>query len=900
MRSVMSKLFILMLLSVLAFTSFVRADDKPWRLIHAGGYAFEIYKGEQLAATVSPTHWGPEWKWYEFPKGITINPDGSQFLTSTVKVPGTDVDVTLDYKLDLAETSAKWTYEFNAGMATAVVGSVLEVKPDANFFAGGKVNFINDTGATDTRDWPLGTTDTVGPYSKAEFVAATGETFTIEFAPMAMVAGQGEGVRLFMAKDDLQVGLNGPRTFTLTGSGASAFKPKADAAPAGNSMSNDISNWFAYPVDKFGPPVDLSFLNKDEAGNYVPAGSKGFLSVNQDQFAFPDGTRARFWGLNVTAAAVTESRARNKQIAERLSKMGVNMVRIHHLDSWHKSIIDDANKDGTTQNLRKETLDTIDSFVQDLSARGIYVKPDPWVQRFFKEKDNVASWQKFSQRLNHHLHPYVFFDPRMQELIFKQVDGVLEYQGPFSKKSMYDNPAIALFQPANEAFMMRGSGQVEHEPYASNFRKLFEEWQRSKGLAVGGDPIGVNYLPDHQKFYVDLMRKFYGDFAKKYRQDGMKIPIGSSNWMNWTWEFRSQLAGDFMDAHHYYGGDRIGPGGELGRLWTLDAPGRTYGPFGPIAASRATGKPFIVSETGDNPPKTFRAAFPIGLAAVASLQDWDGIIGYAYSQYPHPRGQLDPFEWESDPVLTATWMAGALIYRRQDVRPAGEVFTMHLTGEEQYALHWEAENKKMYFNSPQFNQLLETSRVNVWTEDDGPIPAGGGTVLTADQSRSFMPKNPIISDTGELTRDFQQGWGSTSTDRTAAAYGMIGGQTINTSGATFNIQTPFAVAVLSSLTDSAIGESDRMLLVTAARAQNTGRVVDLATRQVTSEGKGPVICEPVVGSISIRTNRPSLSLVAINADGTKQAARRFESVNGVVTLQLEASAKTLFYEVVAE
>ncbi len=58
------------------------------------------------------------------------------------------------------------------------------------------------------------------------------------------------------------------------------------------------------------------------------------------------------------------------------------------------------------------------------------------------------------------------------------------------------------------------------------------------------------------------------------------------------------------------------------------------------------------------------------LAAVAALQGWDSVTGYACSQSGRPRGKLSAFEWESDPATTASVAVGALLFRRGDVEPA--------------------------------------------------------------------------------------------------------------------------------------------------------------------------------------------------------------------------------------
>ena len=47
-------------------------------------------------------------------------------------------------------------------------------------------------------------------------------------------------------------------------------------------------------------PVDISFVFEDEK----PAGKHGFLKVDGKDFKFEDGTKAKFWGTNVSAGAL--------------------------------------------------------------------------------------------------------------------------------------------------------------------------------------------------------------------------------------------------------------------------------------------------------------------------------------------------------------------------------------------------------------------------------------------------------------------------------------------------------------------------------------------------------------------------------------------------------------------
>ena len=95
-------------------------------------------------------------------------------------------------------------------------------------------------------------------------------------------------------------------------------------------LDNDAA-WPKNILDWAKAPVDLSFLNAPEK----PAGKHGFLKTVNDRLVFDDSTPARFWGTNVVAYSLfaTISHEDVRRQARRLSALGFNLVRLHHIDS---------------------------------------------------------------------------------------------------------------------------------------------------------------------------------------------------------------------------------------------------------------------------------------------------------------------------------------------------------------------------------------------------------------------------------------------------------------------------------------------------------------------------------------------------------------------------------------
>ena len=110
---------------------------------------------------------------------------------------------------------------------------------------------------------------------------------------------------------------------------------------------------------------------------------------------------------------------------------------------------------------------------------------------------------------------------------------------------------------------------------------------------------------------------------------------------------------------------------------------------------------------------------------------------------------------------------------------------------------------------------------------------------------------------------------------------------------------PFAVAALQSLTDEAVTRTDRLLLTATARAENTGMSFNLARDKILQNGGAPIIAEPVVGTVTFKTSRDSVTMYPIKVDGTRSAAVRIPVRGGTATVELKAAYKTIFYEIEA-
>jgi hypothetical protein len=854
----------------------------------------ETADGKILLGT-SIVCWGPQWQWTDLAGHLQVVGDRERKMSQNIRI---SADQFIAFSYDIKQTTPD-VLTINFTVSTLrdidITGIAFAFEPAASNFSSVTVTPSGKEDQQANMPLRIGSI-TATDVSQIVLQGHDGQT-TAQISPPRDISSEQNTLRLWLAPAKILA--SQPLNTTLT---IHFPHPITFFADESASSVRDITpDWFPYSVGRYGTPVDLSFLNKDPQGNFIPAGIHGFVNVKGDDFVFADGTPARFWGVNVTAYAALTGGLRADQIAERLARLGVNIVRLHHLDSdWTPDIIDRHNADGTTQHLNPTSMDHLDKLIYELKMRGIYVLLDPWVGRSYLPGDEVPQSDHFDSGM----YPYIFFDPRMQELHRKFLAEVWNHVNVYTHLAYKDDPAIALTEICNE-FLYREN--ITLQPYRDEYYQLYLKWAGQNGADPIGDRIfTMNYPVDNQRFYTYIMKQFFASLHEYDRHDlGLKIPINDSNWFFWPWQIACQSDGDFMDSHFYYGGDRIGAGYGLGGLWVANPPSGSGTPFGSIGAMALLGKPMTSSEYGNNPPKTYRSAYYVGFAAIACLQSWDSFTAFAYSQGGQPAQTLAPYEMESDPATIASLAAGALIYRRQDVQPAKQLAVMTLPGNEQYAFHWENNGEKAFQNTAGFNVALETHKVGVVLGDESKIPPDVHPVQIMTPASAFADKpetTELRSYTGELWRDWKLAVGMINTPRTQAAYGKLGEshKAWQTTDCNFDISTPYATVVLSSLTNQPIHASNHLLLTAVARAENFGMSFDLGQSRVVNQGKAPVFAEPVVGTLRFKTTAAHLSAWTLGSNGIRETEIPLYVHGGEATLPLKASDETLFYDIVVK
>jgi hypothetical protein len=284
-----------------------------------------------------------------------------------------------------------------------------------------------------------------------------------------------------------------------------------------------------------------------------------------------------------------------------------------------------------------------------------------------------------------------------------------------------------------------------------------------------------------------------------------------------------------------------------------------------MAAAHVVDRPLSVSEWNVSPfPTPDRDTTPLYVAGFASLQGFDALMQYAYTQGPldpaHVSSNMSPNNWEgfNDPALMATMPAAALLYRRGDVQEAKTTYALAPTPEQLFnqsispntsvALRTAVEKGKLVIAMPQTKELPWLGKSS--------IPSGAQLISDPNQSQINADATFVVSDTGELRHDWGQGTYTIDTPRSQAAMGWIGSKQIDLGDVSIAVTTRNATVAVQSLDSKSIGESRNIF-------------ISLGARSVPESGNRlPYHSEPVVGRITIHAS-PGLKLYGLGAPSSR-------------------------------
>lgn len=717
----------------------------------------------------------------------------------------------------------------------------------------------------------------------------------------------------------------------------------------------DTTDWFPYvhsgvtnnTLDIKGSVLDVSsVLPKEKAGDH------GYINVVGDKFVFEDGTEARFWGTDICGSACFPSYAFAPILADAIAASGFNLVRFHHMDNPGKlPNIFGATKD-SGPNLSIAQMDKLCYFIKQLKDRGIYYYMDQTVYRKVYDADGIPS-----TGVEPGLKGPTYYDEDVIALQNEYSRQLMTWKNTRTGYTIGTDPALVMVDLANENSLV-GTDKINIDNggrYYTELKAMFNEWLKKKykndkelidawntnpderkryGLCQGEprfhyrkESLTDNSVEveryferrdwctdgrnkDTTQFLMEIQEKYFNDRAAYMRELGVRCPItGCTVWSQYGNEsmyamLASNRGTDFIDSHHYLnhpsGGWHLEPGTTSQAISSI-LDDQNLGFFGKAANLTAYGKPRVISEWNICDPTPSISEGILIMSAMGAMQGWHPIM-FQYTEteklnserYGNNQVYIEDFmSMDSHPARKAMAAAAAIAFRRGDVTEADSgYFIAHGTDYSAVGAQ----------TIPDSAALAMTGKTGVIIGDES-----GADAKYLDQSVKQKAESAASGDnvfrsvTDELVFDLKNGAFSLNTPRTQAITGYKSGYTAASaelSDIDVQIDNRYATVVVNSLDGKPIAESGSMLLTTVGQVWNSGQVMRRDGTGFLKTGTYPVLCEPICGSVTIKT-AGDFDVYILDSSGRRgEKASTVKTAEGYTKILLTKDNATMNYEIV--
>ena len=709
----------------------------------------------------------------------------------------------------------------------------------------------------------------------------------------------------------------------------------------------DGAQWFIYqgfrPETARGTDLDMSRLLDAPAGKHGTAMAKG------EKIIFADETPARFWGINLKEENLFPDNAQADAMADFLSRIGVNLVRLHRIDTSSKGAqsIFGLAPCKSTRLLDPAALDRFEYLWAALKKKGIYLYFDLTTGRVIGEQDGVNPaliGKQFSIREH--------FFPELIDLQKEFAAQILTHKNPYTGTTLARDPALVMVEIKNEDSLFEMNSGLKPFVYGKDndfeyrfLQKLFNEWvsrmvpDRAALEARWKDPAGSkrgldkteDALQGTIEFPLDIKRLFAGtredqalmidqvqkqtetvtgeDYSRArlgdvyrflyetqcayyktmheyLRSIGLKCLVaGSSHWISDPADLRANAGLDFIDRHNYWAHPK---GGWAIEQITFEDRSMLSDPLGGIVG--ICGRRRVYGRPYIIGEWNF--GFPNQYTAEGN------VIMSAYASLQGWHGlQFNMVNCVSYPVK-AMW--GTFSVERNPVQlalwPATALLfarsdvTEAKTGYMQMISNSQAVDPFFNYDNDELAGITLYAKTGLMFDDIAVNPALSDRSILS----SLKKTGPVVSVTGELSWDAEKSLFTMNTPRSCGFAGNTEGRELVFSSARVKTQNAFAVILLVSLTDDPVISSKKILLTAVSRFRNTGMEYSTDGKKIISKGDLPVLIEGVSAVISLKGGKAA-AIYSLDHSGKPGTPVDYQYTNEETIFKIGAPYRAMHY-----
>ena len=208
-----------------------------------------------------------------------------------------------------------------------------------------------------------------------------------------------------------------------------------------NITAQNFSNGFSFTL----PPFDST--TQKFLPNFKKHTIVNFIKTSNDGHFTSNGKAIKFWGVNLTTGACFPEKNVASEIVARMRKMGINLIRFHHMDNpWTSSNGSIFLQNGSTTSLNPSSLDKLHFFLAKLKEEGVYANINLHVSRTFTEQDGVI----YADSIPDFGKGVTYFDRHLIDLQKQFAKQLLTSNNPYTNLSIVNDPVVAMVEITNE------------------------------------------------------------------------------------------------------------------------------------------------------------------------------------------------------------------------------------------------------------------------------------------------------------------------------------------------------------------------------------------------------------------------------------------------------------------
>lgn len=661
----------------------------------------------------------------------------------------------------------------------------------------------------------------------------------------------------------------------------------------------DEGQWYAVGVG-----------NTASGGHYVdwsslldaPAGKHGFIKIKNGHTVFTDGTPARFWGTNLVEKDCFAADSAIDSLVTRLSKMGCNLVRLHHMDApWAEKNIFGKATTGTRK-LSDISLRQLDYLVYKCKQKGIYIFLDMLVHREFTSQDSVLNTPPDLGGKQVGL-----FSRRLIDLQKEYATQLLTHINQFTKKAYKDEPAIIGSEFVNESTIFTHySGDILTQPYRDELSSFWKNsqykenklgvfglsWDDEKAtLKLASQDGDVN---ESLQFLSMLERNYFKEMQDHFRKLGVKYLLSGSNFPQpLLVSLRSDSDLDLIINNQYWDHPQVW---KIGNDWDRIL----YAPFHnrsqlkqnldrnmiqSKAYYKVDGKPFMITEWNQCYPNEYLLEAAPLMAAYGALHGWDGIMQFDFNLQTPGADRIKNYTLSVAPEHLAQWVMAAPLFLRGDVKTAPGLFV-------------ESISDSQVFSIPSYSSVLDKNYFLPFVTRTAKSFSGKSAGRIEDYKKYFDEKSNIInSETGELCIDGSNGILKIMTPKIQGVTGFIKNRKFDFPFLACSLSNTHASVYAVSADGKELLKSKRFYIVAASPVKMSSQKYNSSRTALNDIGKLPVLAQVLEGTLTFKNmGNSELSVVPLSINGRKGEPIPLSKIGNAKILDLRVG-RTQVYEV---